>query len=131
MRRLPEARTTVAVGALALLPVSVPAVPRVAAGGWGVLVVSGLLGVSLAFSLDFLAVRVSSTRVVGTLFAMDPVTGALVGAALLGDPLGVRAVAGILLVSAAGAATIWVAARAASGATADAAGPAPVPAPLG
>ncbi|MDQ0425651.1 MULTISPECIES: EamA family transporter [Cellulomonas] len=120
---------SVAVGALALLPFSVPAVPRVAAGGWGVLVVSGLLGVALAFSLDFLAVRVSSTRVVGTLFAMDPVTGALVGAALLGDPLGVRAVAGILLVSAAGAATIWVAGRASAAAPADAPAPevAPVP----
>ncbi|MFE4464285.1 DMT family transporter [Oerskovia sp. NPDC056781] len=102
---------SVAVGAVLLLPFSATAAPRVDGTGWGLLAASGVLGVALAFSLDFLAVRLSSTRVVGTLFAMDPVMGALVGALALGQSITAPAVTGILLVSAAGAATIWVAGR--------------------
>lgn len=102
---------SVALGAVLLLPFSATAAPRVDASGWGLLAASGVLGVALAFSLDFLAVRLSSTRVVGTLFAMDPVMGALVGALALGQSITAAAVTGILLVSAAGAATIWVAGR--------------------
>ncbi|MFF2620256.1 EamA family transporter [Oerskovia jenensis] len=102
---------SVAVGAVLLLPFSATAAPRVEAQGWGLLAASGVLGVALAFSLDFLAVRLSSTRVVGTLFAMDPVMGAIVGALALGQSITAAAITGILLVSAAGAATIWVAGR--------------------
>lgn len=102
---------SVAVGAVLLLPFSLTAAPRVEAAGWGLLAASGILGVAIAFSLDFLAVRLSSTRVVGTLFAMDPVMGALVGAVALGQGLSPVAVVGICLVSAAGAATIWLAGR--------------------
>jgi len=102
---------SVAVGAVGLLPFSLTAAPRVDAPGWGLLAASGVLGVALAFSLDFLAVRLSSPRVVGTLFAMDPVAGSLVGALALGQGLTPVAAAGILLVSAAGAATVWLGGR--------------------
>jgi len=102
---------SVTVGAVLLLPFSIASAPHVDAAGWGRLAASGILGVAIAFSLDFLAVRLSSPRVVGTLFAMDPVVGALVGALALGQGLAPVAVVGILLVSFAGAATIWLAGR--------------------
>ncbi|MFB9955346.1 EamA family transporter [Cellulomonas denverensis] len=83
------------------------------------LVASGLLGVAMAFSLDFLAVRLTSPRVAGTLFAVDPVMGALVGATLLGDRLTGWMLGGIALVVASGAAVIWLSGRVAGPVSAD------------
>lgn len=102
---------SVLVGAVLLSPFSVHAAPRVDGGGWGVLAVSAVLGVVVAFSLDFLAVRITSVRVVGTLFAVDPVMGALVGAVALGQTLTAGVVLGIVLVVGSGAAVIWLAGR--------------------
>jgi inner membrane transporter RhtA len=104
---------SVAVGAVLLAPFSVPSVPLIEGGDVLPLVASGLLGVAMAFSLDFLAVRLTSPRVAGTLFAIDPVMGALVGATLLGDRLTGWMLGGILLVVASGAAVIWLSGRAA------------------
>ncbi|MEV7974249.1 EamA family transporter [Cellulomonas sp. NPDC089187] len=103
---------SVTVGAVVLAPFSVPAVPLVQSGDLLPLAGSGLLGVALAFSLDFLAVRLTSPRVAGTLFAVDPVMGALVGAALLGDRLTGWMVGGVVLVVLSGAAVIWLSGRA-------------------
>ena len=102
---------SVLVGAVLLSPFSVHAAPRVDGGGWGVLALSAVLGVVVAFSLDFLAVRITSVRVVGTLFAVDPVMGALVGAVALGQTLTAGVVLGIVLVVGSGAAVIWLAGR--------------------
>lgn len=115
---------SVLVGAVLLSPFSVHAAPRVDGGGWGVLAVSAVLGVVVAFSLDFLAVRITSVRVVGTLFAVDPVMGALVGAVALGQTLTAGVVLGIVLVVGSGAAVIWLAGRRAAELGADQAPPA-------
>lgn len=103
---------SVTVGAVVLAPFSVPSVPAVQGGDLLPLIASGLLGVAMAFSLDFLAVRLTSPRVAGTLFAIDPVMGALVGTALLGDRLTGWMLGGIVLVVASGAAVIWLSGRA-------------------
>ncbi|WP_263120199.1 EamA family transporter [Cellulomonas sp. RIT-PI-Y] len=103
---------SVTVGAVLLAPFSVPSVPAVQGGDLLPLIASGLLGVAMAFSLDFVAVRLTSPRVAGTLFAIDPVMGALVGATLLGDRLTGWMLAGIVLVVASGAAVIWLSGRA-------------------
>lgn len=102
---------SVTVGAVLLAPFSVPSVPAVQGGDLLPLIASGLLGVAMAFSLDFVAVRLTSPRVAGTLFAIDPVMGALVGATLLGDRLTGWMLAGIVLVVASGAAVIWLSGR--------------------
>lgn len=102
---------SVVVGAVLLSPFSVHAGPRVDGGGWGILAVSAVLGVVVAFSLDFLAVRITSVRVVGTLFAVDPVMGALVGAVALGETLTAGVIFGIVLVVGSGAVVIWLAGR--------------------
>lgn len=102
---------SVTVGAALLSPFSVAGAGRLTSGDLLPLMVSGLAGVALAFSLDFLAVRLTSPRVAGTLFAVDPVLGALVGAVALGDRLTWAMLAGIALVVASGAAVIWLSGR--------------------
>ena len=98
---------SVAVAAVLLLPFSAPAVPRLGASEWTTVLVSALLGVALAYTLDFLATKLTSPRVVGTLFAIDPAAAAVVGAIALGQGLSTTAVAGVGLVIASGAAIIW------------------------
>lgn len=102
---------SVTVGAVLLAPFSVSSIPLVESGDVLPLVASGLLGVAMAFSLDFLAVRLTSPRVAGTLFAIDPVMGALIGATLLGDRLTGWMLGGIALVVVSGAAVIWLSGR--------------------
>ncbi|WP_454049010.1 EamA family transporter [Cellulomonas sp. Marseille-Q8402] len=102
---------SVAVGAVLLSPAQVAQAPEVTATQLPVLVLSGVLGVALAFSLDLQAVRLAGTRVVGTLFAVDPAMGAVVGAVLLGDRLPAAALGGIALVVLAGAGAVWSAGR--------------------
>lgn len=55
--------------------------------------------------------RLAGTRVVGTLFAVDPATGAAIGALLLGDRLPASGLAGIALVVLAGAGAVWSSGR--------------------
>ena len=76
--------------------------------------ISALLGVALAYTLDFLATKLTSPRVVGTLFAVDPAAAAVVGALALDQELSVSAAAGIGLVIASGAAIIWRSGRTAT-----------------
>jgi inner membrane transporter RhtA len=102
---------SVAVGALLLSPFQVAQAPSVTGAQLPVLVLSGVLGVALAFSLDLQAVRLAGTRVVGTLFAVDPATGAIIGALLLGDRLPPSGLAGIALVVLAGAGAVWSSGR--------------------
>nr|WP_237535341.1 EamA family transporter [Streptomyces sp. SID3343] len=98
---------SVGVSALLLLPFSAPAVPQVAVGQWALVALSGTVGVALAFTLDFTAVRLAGAKVVATLFALDPVMGTLVGVAALGENPSAVALAGIGLIVATGAAVTW------------------------
>lgn len=98
---------SVAVAAVLLLPFSLPAVPILDSPEWTAVLVSALLGVALAYTLDFLATKLTSPRVVGTLFAVDPAAAAVVGALALDQVLTLSAAAGITLVIASGAAIIW------------------------
>lgn len=97
--------------ALCLLPASVPAIGDVPAGSWDVVLYLGLAGVAFAFACDLAALRLLPARVVATLFALDPVVGALLGAALLSEDIGLLTGVGIALVAAAGAAVTAVANR--------------------
>jgi inner membrane transporter RhtA len=95
----------VAVSALLLSPLSASSAPAVQPGQWLVLAASGLVGVGVAFSCDFTALRLAGTRVVATLFALDPVIGALIGAIALSQQLTLATLAGIGIITIAGAAT--------------------------
>ncbi|WP_308169149.1 EamA family transporter [Cellulomonas hominis] len=94
---------SVCVAAVVALPFGVGHVGEVQPGQWGVLAVSAVIGVVIPYSVDTLAGRLTSARVVGTLFSIDPAMGALVALVVLGQSIGAAAVAGIVVVSVAGA----------------------------
>jgi inner membrane transporter RhtA len=101
---------SVTVAALLLAPFSVTAAPRVSGtDGWLLLAASGIIGVAIAFSFTYTATRLTSPRVTGTLLAVDPAMGALIGALLLGERLTAAAGLGIVLVVGSGAAVTWLA----------------------
>lgn len=100
---------SVAFAAVLTLPVSLPALPNVGLQHWGVLAVSALLGMALAFTVDTLAGKLTSARVIGVLFAFDPVVGTLVGAIWLDQAITVPALLGMALVISAGAGIVWFA----------------------
>ena len=114
---------SVGVAALCTAPFAVARVPEVRAPDWGWLAVSAVLGVAVPGTVDALAGRVTSARVIGVLFAFDPALGAVVGLTVLGESLRLTALLSILLVVAAGALLVWF-----SGSPDDAAaGPTPAP----
>ncbi|MFJ3841503.1 EamA family transporter [Streptomyces sp. NPDC090054] len=99
---------SVAVAAVVSAPFGVGSVGEVSGRQWMVLAVAAAVGVAIPYAVDTIAARVSSARVVGTLFSVDPVVGSLVGLFVLREHIGGLAVAGILVVAAAGAAVVWV-----------------------
>lgn len=98
---------SITIGALLLLPFSLQAAPKVEPAGWVSILVSGVIGVTLAYTLDFLATKLTSPRVVGTLFAVDPAAAAIVGAVALNQSMSALSIGGIALVIASGATVIW------------------------
>jgi inner membrane transporter RhtA len=99
---------SVVVGAACLSPFSLTAVadtPNLSAVA--AIALSGIIGVAIAFSLTYVATRRTSARHTGTYQAADPAVGAIVGAALLHEPLGIGMIAGVLLVVFSAAAVTW------------------------
>ena len=98
---------SVSVAAVLTMPFSVPVIADVRPAQWGLLALSALVGTALAFSVDTIAGRLTSARILGVFFAFDPVMGTLVGVLFLGDVLTVTALCGITLVVLAGAGIVW------------------------
>ena len=105
---------SVGVAAIALMPFSAFAVPRMHGTDWLPLVASALLGVALAYACDFLAAGITSARVVGTLFSVDPVVAAVTGVLVLGETVTAWTIVGIVLVTVSGAVVLGLAGRAGS-----------------
>jgi inner membrane transporter RhtA len=95
----------ISVSALILSPFSAASVDEVQLSQWLILVASGVIGVGVAFSCDFVALKLAGTRIVATLFALDPVLGALIGAAALSQQQPARTLVGIAVIVFAGALT--------------------------
>lgn len=104
---LPSVGLSVAVAAILTLPFAIPAVPLLEAQHLLPLLASAVLGTALAFTVDTMAGRLTSARVLGVFFAFDPVVGTIIGALFLGQLLTPAAVGGIVLVVAAGAGIVW------------------------
>lgn len=102
---------SVAVAATVLLPYSIPAVPGLDSNEWLLLAVSGIFGVAFAFTADVIAIRLTSPRVAGVLFSIDPAMGSLVGALALGQILGLWTLVGITCVAISGGVVTWRAGR--------------------
>jgi len=78
------------------------------------LIASAVIGVVVAFTADFLAVRLTSARTVSVLLSFDPVLAAVLGALVLGERIDTITLLGIVLVAAAGGCTTWAVGREAS-----------------
>lgn len=99
------------VAGILTLPFSVPVITVVTLPQWGLLALSALIGTALAASVDTIAGRLTSARILGVFFAFDPVVGTLVGVLFLDQILTPTALLGILLVVVAGAGIVWSAGR--------------------
>jgi inner membrane transporter RhtA len=95
----------ITVSALLLSPLALTSAPSMPSRGWPLLAAAGVIGVALAFSCDFTALRVSGTRVVATLFALDPVIGTIIGVVGLSQHLAWTTVLGICAIAVAGSVT--------------------------
>jgi len=104
---LTDLAVSVAVAALVTLPFAAPKLTDVSSRSWLILTVAALIGVVIPYIADTLAARLSSAQVVGTLFALDPVVGALLGWLFMGDVMTSRILLGIPMVALAGAIVTW------------------------
>lgn len=105
---LPSVALSVTVAAILTLPLSVPVMPLVRVEHALPLLLSAVLGTALAFTVDTIAGRLTSARVLGVFFAFDPVVGTILGALFLNQILTPVALIGVLLVVAAGAGIVWL-----------------------
>lgn len=104
---MPDLALSVVVAALVLAPFSVAAAPSVEGSMWGIIIISGFIGAVVPYVMDTIAAGIVSAAVVGTLFALDPVIGAILGWVFSGDQLTWSMVAGIVLIALAGAVITW------------------------
>lgn len=104
---LTDLAVSVAVAALVTLPFAAPKLTDVSPHSWLILTAAALIGVVIPYIADTMAARLSSAQVVGTLFALDPVVGAVLGWLLMGDVMTPRILLGIPMVALAGAIVTW------------------------
>lgn len=99
---------SVAFAALLLLPFGIARAGDVTATHLGWLAISGICGAVIGYGMDTLAARVTSGRVIGTLFSIDPVMGLVIGWLVMGQTISSYSLAGIVVVAAAGALLVWI-----------------------
>ena len=104
---LTDLAVSVAVAALVTLPIAAPSLVDVSPHSWLVLTLAALIGVVIPYIADTLAARLTSAQIVGTLFALDPVVGSILGWLFMGDELTARMLIGIPMVALAGAVVTW------------------------
>lgn len=93
--------------AIIFAPFSLPTLPHLDGEDWLRIFAGGVLGVAFAYSADALAGRLTSAAVIGVLFSLDPVNGAIIGLLLLGEVLPFWSYLGILLIAVSGAVLVW------------------------
>ena len=107
---------SVTVAALATSPVSISHAPHMSAAQWGIIAASAVLGVAIPYTMDTLSGRITSARVVGTLFSIDPAMSVIIAALILRQTITALilrqtitavAVIGVIVVSLAGALLVW------------------------
>jgi inner membrane transporter RhtA len=93
------------VGALLVLPFGLGGAADAVADGWALLagVAVALLSSVIPYALELTALRTIPTRVFGVLMSLEPAAAAVAGLLVLGQTLGPRELAALLLVSVASA----------------------------
>lgn len=102
---------SVTASAILTSPLAAAHAGHVTAPHWVLLSLAALVGVAIPYSVDTIAGRITSARIIGTLFAIDPAMGALVGFLMLGETIAPTALVGILVVMLAGALLVWSSSR--------------------
>lgn len=92
-------------------PFAIGALPSVRVTDLGPIALAAVLGIVIAFTADFLALRCTSARTVSVLFSFDPVLAALLGLVVLGETLDAVTWVGIAAVSVAGGVSAALAGR--------------------
>ena len=77
------------------------------AAQWGIIAASAVLGVAIPYTMDTLSGRITSARVGGTLFSIDPAMSVIIAALILRQTITAVAVIGVIVVSLAGALLVW------------------------
>jgi inner membrane transporter RhtA len=108
---LEDLSIAVGVAALVALPFAAGHVGALTPRGVGVIAAAALLGVVIPYGADVRAAAASSSKVLGTLLAVDPVMGLAVGLVVLGQGIGPLEIAGVLVVAAAGAGIVALSGR--------------------
>lgn len=98
---------SVTVAAVLSLPFGAGQLSVVTVPEWGLLALSAVIGVVIPYSVDTIAGAITSPRIIGTLFAIDPAMGTLVGFIALGQAITIPGIAGILVVMTGGALLVW------------------------
>ena len=99
---------SVTVAALATSPVSISHAPHTVGRPVGaVIAASAVLGVAIPYTMDTLSGRITSARVVGTLFSIDPAMSVIIAAPILRQTITAVAVLGVIVVSLAGTLLVW------------------------
>ena len=88
---------SVTVAALATSPVSISHAPHMSAAQWGIIAASAVLGVAIPYTMDTLSGRITSARVVGTLFSIDPAMSVIIAALILRQTITAVAVIGVIV----------------------------------
>lgn len=90
------------IAAVLTSPFAIASLPALRWSDAPILGVSALLGVVLAFTADFLAVKITGARTVAVMLSLDPVLAAIIGAVALGEHLDSLTVVGMVCVAVAG-----------------------------
>lgn len=98
---------SVTVSALLTSPVAVAQAGHVMPNHWTLLVLAAIVGVVVPYSVDTIAGRITSARIIGTLFAINPAMGAFVGFLALNETITPTALVGVLVVMLSGALLVW------------------------
>jgi inner membrane transporter RhtA len=104
---MPDLSLAVGIAALTSLPFLGGGMSRMTPAAFGLIALSAILGVVVPYTADTLAARLSSARVIGTLFSLDPVMGLLAGWLILRQTVSPLAAAGVVIVVSAGALLVW------------------------
>lgn len=99
---------SVSFAALILLPFGVQKLSFVTSEHVLWLLLSAVFGAVIGYGMDTVAAKITSGRVIGTLFAMDPVNGLLIGWIVMGQAVSGFSVGGIVLVALSGALLVWI-----------------------
>ena len=85
---------SISIAALLLSPVTIATIPRMTSTDFLNVSLSAVIGVTFAFSLELMALRLVAAKKVSVFFSLDPVAAFAIGVVMLNQPLSLSAILG-------------------------------------